>query len=117
MRNSNSTTSREHVMTEGAKGGEPMYEVVWPLGRCVSKTVELAPPVVDLNGKTVCELWDWVFRGNEIFPILRAQLKQRYPNVRIVDYETMGDTHGNDEREYVATLPQLLARHGADAVI
>ena len=96
---------------------EPVYEVVWPLGRSVSRSVELAPRLPDLNGKTVCELWDWVFRGNEIYPILAAELKKRYPGIKIIDYKTMGDTHGNDEREYVANLPNLLKQHGADAVI
>ena len=96
---------------------EPVYEVVWPLGRSVSRPVGLADALPDLNGKTVCELWDWVFRGNEIYPILSAELKKMYPDIKIIDYKTMGDTHGNDEREYVANLPKLLEQYGADAVI
>ncbi len=96
---------------------EPAYEVVWPLGHTVARPVDLAPAIADFNGKTVCELWDWVFRGNEIYPIISAELKKQYPGIKIVDYQTLGDTHGNDEREYVANLPQLLKQYGCDAVI
>lgn len=98
--------------------GEPVYEVVWPLGKYVPRpVVELAPAHSDLNGKTVCEMWDGVFRGDQIYPILNEELRKRYPDIKIVDHKTMGNTHGTNEREYVADLPNLLRQHGADAVI
>lgn len=53
---------------------EPVYEVVWPLGKSVYEALPLASRDADLNGKTVCELWEWLFRGEEIFPILRELL-------------------------------------------
>ncbi len=96
---------------------ESLYEVVWPLGKLAAKPVDPAPALVDLNGKTVCELWDGVFRGDEIYPILRAELQKKFPGVKIVDYKTMGNTHGADDREYVANLPGMLRQHGAHAVI
>ena len=96
---------------------EAAFEVVWPLGKLAAKPVVSAPPIVDLNGKTVCELWDGVFRGDEIYPILRAELQKQFPGVKIVDYKTMGNTHDRNEREYVANLPGLLRQHGVDAVI
>lgn len=95
----------------------PLYEVVWPSGRLAVTPVDPAPALVDLNGKTVCELWDGVFRGDEVFPILRGELRKRFPGVNIVDYKTMGNTHGANERDYIANLPDLLRRQGADAVI
>lgn len=49
---------------------EPTYEVVWPLGKSVYDRVRLASRAPDLRGKTICELWDWRFRGEEVFPIL-----------------------------------------------
>ena len=52
-----------------------------------------------------------------MFPVIGVELRKKYPSIKIVDYKTMGDTHGNDEREYVANLPQLLKQHGCDAVI
>src|SRR5262245_40022821 len=93
------------------------FQVVWPLGRLAARPVALAPALADLNGKTVCELWDGVFRGDEIYPILRAQLQAKFPSIKIVDYKTMGNTHGSNEREYVADLPGLLRQHGAHGVI
>jgi hypothetical protein len=98
-------------------GQEPVYEVVWPLGRHVSKPAGLAPALDDLNGKTVCYLWNAAFRGDEMFPILSEELRRRFPKVRIIDQATMGDMHGLDEKQYVAKLPSLLKDHQAAAVI
>ena len=97
--------------------GESLFEVVWPLGRSVSKATAPAPAIADLNGKTVCELWDWVFRGDQMFPIINRELREQFPGVKIVDHQTMGNTRGRDEAEYAARLPELLRRHGCDAVI
>ena len=36
----------------------------------IPKATALAPAIADLNGKTVCELWDWVSRGDQMFPII-----------------------------------------------
>ena len=96
---------------------DSMFEVVWPLGRFVSRAVDLASPVGDLNGKTVCELWDEVFRGDEIYATFREELRKIFPRVRIVEWKTLGNIHGVHEREFVADLPRLLREHGCDAVI
>ena len=95
---------------------EPLYEVVWPSGRCVSPDVTLAPGLEDLNGKTIGELWDGVFRGDQVFPILNEELRKRFPGVKIVDHKTLGITFGNVP-DYIAKLPALLKEHGLDAVI
>ena len=97
--------------------GEGIYEVVWPLGRFVSRPVKPAPALVDLNGKTVAQMWDWVFKGDEIYVILNEELRKRFPGIRIIDHVSMGNTHAANEREYVANLPELLRQQGCDAVI
>lgn len=97
--------------------GEPVYEVVWPLGKSVYEPMHLARRAPDLEGKTVCELWDWAFRGDEIFPIVRELLSKRYPSIKFVDYNVFGDTHGPKERGVIASLPELLRKHRCDAVI
>ncbi len=103
---------------KAGRNGEPAYEVVWPLGKSSSRlTFEPSTPVSDLNGKTVAEVWDWVFKGDQMFPIIREQLRQRFPDVKFVDYQAFGNVHGADEREVVAALPGLLIQHGIDAVI
>ena len=96
---------------------EPLFEVVWPLGKEVSKPADIAASISDLNGKTVCELWDWLYRGDLMYQTLNEELRKKYPGIKIIDHKTMGNIHGDNEREYVETLPALLRQHGCDAVI
>ena len=46
-----------------------LYEVFWPGGPSAVNTISSAPRA-DLTGKRIGILWDYVFRGEEIFPIL-----------------------------------------------
>lgn len=96
---------------------EPRYEAVWPLGKSVYETVPLAPPIEDLNGKTVCQVWDELFRGDEMLAIIREELTKRYPAVKFLGHTLFGNTTGPNQREVVAALPGLLRQHGCDAVI
>lgn len=95
----------------------PVYEVAWPLGRSVYETVPLAHRAADLERKTICELWDWLYKGDQMFPIIRECLSKRYPGIKIIDYTVFGNTHGPNEREVIAAVPGLLRKHGCDAVI
>lgn len=96
---------------------EPVYEVVWPLAPRAAAPSALAPRHRDLAGKTIGELWDYLFRGEEIFPLLRQALAARVPGLRFVPYEVFGSIHGRDDAELGATLPALLREHGCDAVV
>lgn len=96
---------------------EPQYEVVWPLGRSTVREVTPNPPLPDLNGKTIAELWDWLFKGDEMYALIREQLRQRYPDARFVDFSSFGNIHGQNEAEIIAALPQRLQELGCDAVI
>jgi hypothetical protein len=91
--------------------------VVWPLGRRSGELTALPARIDGLNGKVVAELWDFLYRGDEVFPVLREELTRRYPDVRFVEYETFGNMHGDDEQEALERLPQLLREHNVDAVI
>lgn len=91
--------------------------VYWPRGR---KTVSYQPVserLPTLEGKTVAFLWDYLFRGDEIFPMLERRLTERFPGVRFIGYDTFGSTHGEDEREVLAALPDRLREMKVDAVI
>lgn len=93
------------------------YAVVWPRAR---KSVELQPladRLDTLEGKTVAHVWDYMFRGDEIFPILQEGLSERYPGIKFVNYETFGSTHGDQEHAVLAEMPEKLRRLGVDAVI
>lgn len=96
---------------------EPCYEVLWPLSRKAVRATAAAPRIPDLNGKTICELWDVVFRGETIFPLVRDYIKARFSRAKIVEYSEFGNFHGAHERTATAALPEQLRRHGCDAVI
>jgi hypothetical protein len=96
---------------------EPVFETVWPLGRKAYVDTASQPRVPDLSGKVVGELWDYLFRGEDIFPILREELTARYPGIRFVTYDVFGNVHGPQQRELVARVPGLLKEYEVDCVI
>jgi hypothetical protein len=96
---------------------EPRYDVLSPLPKKAVRTTAAAPRVPDLNGKTVCELWDVIFRGETIYPLVREHIRRRFPDVRFVGYEEFGNFHGALEKKVSGEIPAKLAAHRADAVI
>ncbi|MBI2910382.1 MAG: hypothetical protein HYX92_22280 [Chloroflexi bacterium] len=96
---------------------QPVFRVVWPLGRTRTEASLVSSPLADLNGKTVCEVWDRQFRGDEVFAVVKERLRRRYPGVKFVGHEAFGNTHGPDEREVLAALPGRLVEHGCDLAI
>lgn len=96
---------------------EPTYDVVWPKSPSGVPTRARADRLDTLDGKRVAFLWDYLFRGDEIFPALEAELTERFPGVEIVGYEVFGNTHGGDEKEMVAGLANGLASRHIDAVV
>jgi hypothetical protein len=93
------------------------YEVVWPKSPRTVKMAPLAKRLDTLKGKTIAQLWDFIFRGDEIFPILEEEIGKRFPGTRFVSYKIFGSTHGSEEREVVASLAQKLKDNNCDAVI
>ena len=93
-----------------------LYEVFWPGGPSAVHTVPAAPRSA-LTGKRIGFLWDYVFRGEEIFPILEKSISKRYENVEFVGYENFGSTFGGDEHAALNALPRLLKKLEIDAVI
>ncbi len=97
---------------------EPVYEVVRPIGKSAAgESIKPGLPITDLSGKTIGEIWNRRGNGDDVFPILRDSLRQRFPDIKFVDFDTFGDIHGSNEPEVVAALPGLLRLHGVDAVI
>lgn len=93
------------------------HAVFWPRGE---RKIDLQPPsprVASLEGKTVALLWDYLFRGDEIFPMIEKGLRERFAGIRFVGYEQFGSTHGEDEQKVLAALPERLRALEADAVI
>ena len=70
-----------------------------------------------LAGARVALLWDYLFRGDELFPLLTDELTKRFPDIDVLGYETFGNLHGADEKERVGRLPDDLRSRGVDAVV
>jgi hypothetical protein len=76
----------------------------------------LADRLESLQGKRVGFLSDYLFRADELFPVLARELASRY-GVEAVSYEVFGNTHGPNEAQVVGEIPSLLASRGVDAVV
>ena len=93
------------------------YEVYWPRTRQQARLTPLASRLDTLRSKTVAQLWDYLFRGDEVFAALEEGLTKQFPGIRFVSWREFGSTHGKNEREMLAALPERLKALGVDAVI
>ena len=93
------------------------YEVYWPRSARQNKAKPFAKRHETLDGKTIAHLWDYLFRGDQVFELLEEGLRKRYPNVRFVSWREFGNTHGSEEGKVLAELPARLKALGVDAVI
>ncbi|MBL23167.1 MAG: hypothetical protein CMM48_04640 [Rhodospirillaceae bacterium] len=93
------------------------YRVVWPRSPRTQTPQVLAPRLDTLEGKRIAQLWDLIFRGDEIFDILEERLAKQYPGVSFVSWREFGCTHGEDERDVLAALPERFKELGVDAAI
>lgn len=96
--------------------GEPVYEVVWPRSAQATQRRRIAERLDSLGGRRVAFLWEYMFRGDELFPVLADELRSRY-GVEVVGYDEFGNTHGPDEARVVAELPDALRRWRVDAAV
>src|SRR4029450_2664546 len=104
MLSSSASMTGEADRMTGSDGRE-IYRVVWPRGARTVQASDGAPRLSTLEGKTIGQLWDDLFRGDEIFPILEEEIARRFPGVRFVRYDAFGSTHGRDEQRVLAELP------------
>ena len=93
------------------------FEAFWPRGELQQRTRSLAPRLDSLAGKKVAQLWDELFKGDEVFTLLEEGLKARFPDMSFVSWREFGSTHGAMEKEALLRLPQRLKELGVDAVI
>jgi hypothetical protein len=99
------------------RSNDGYYEAYWPRSPREQLTRELAPRLDTLEGKTVAQLWDELFKGDIVFELLEEGLKKRYPGVKFVSWREFGSTHGGNERAALAVLPEKLRERGVDAVM
>jgi len=104
-------------MSSAQEQHQPTYDVVWPKPPVGVQSKPPARRLESLAGKRIGFVWDYMFRGEEIFPILEAELIRRFPGAQIVPYDVFGNIHGGDEAARVKALPHVLAQHRVDAVV
>jgi hypothetical protein len=96
-------------------------DVVSPEGLEAVKRSGPAPRLPSLEGKTIAEIWNGVFKGDVTFPMIRALLQTRYPGVRIVPYTEFphapATDHPAQQRALAQEIAALVKEKGCDAVI
>jgi hypothetical protein len=109
----------EGGMVDSATPERPadFHRVVWPRARRMVAQRALAPRLRALDRKTIAFLWDSVFRGDEIFPVLEDALGRRFPGAKFVAWDVFGSIFGGEEARTLAELPDRLRRLGVDAVV
>ena len=106
---------RHHM--EAAQIMEPTYDVVWPSSPRGIQRHRHADRLHTLSGKRVAFLWDYLFRGDELFPVLERKLTEQFDDIEVLGYEEFGNIHGGDEAEVIDRLPDALRSRGLDAVV
>ena len=96
---------------------DPVYEVVWPSGERKQAMQPLAKRLDTLNGKTIAQLWDYLFMGDEVYATLEQEIAKQYPGVKWMSWREFGNTHTTNEKELLLSLPQRLKELGVDAAI
>jgi len=109
-------------MGASAAGKDGVYEVVSPLGEPVMTRIAMAPRLDTLEGKTIGEIWNGGFRGDESFPMIERMLRERFPTVKLIPYSefplaTVGSFHPEKKEATLDTLRAKLKEAGCDAVI
>lgn len=109
--------SRMAGQTVAVDPSEQQFAVVWPKAPRGVQRRRRAGRLDTLAGRRVAFLWDHLFRGDELFPVLAEELRRRFPDVDIVDHTEFGNLHGADEPVRVGRLPDDLRNRGVDAVV
>ena len=90
---------------------------LWPGGDSAVVPIEPAPRPASLGTRRVGFLWNHMFRGEEIFPLLARRLEAEYEGVEFVGFDAFGSTFGGEEHAVIDGLPSRLHELGVDAVI
>jgi hypothetical protein len=98
---------------------EAKFAVVSPQPARVLNDSPLAPRVPTLEGRTVAFLWDYIFRGDEMWEHLKPALAARHQGMKFVDHTAFGTILGEGERKrrLLAELADKLKAMGVDAVV
>ena len=97
------------------------FSVISPLGENVIARRGSVPRLASLDGKTIGEAWNGVFKGDVTFPLIRDALQARYPRARIIPYTEFPHVPSADnpraQRERALEIAARARDKGCDAVI
>ena len=93
------------------------FEVLSPSGPFGVKISPAAPRIDVLDGKKIAFVWDYVFRGDDMFPVIERTLLQRFGGISFVPFDTFGSIFGGDEEAVLEELPAKLHALGVDGAI
>ncbi len=101
---------------------DELYEVVSPLGDPAVKMTMMAPRLSTLECKTICEIWNGGFRGDESFPIIEKMLRERYSSLKLIPFTefplaTIQSFNPEKKKETLEVLKAEIKKRGCDAVI
>jgi hypothetical protein len=95
--------------------------VISPVGLPRTQNNGIAPRLDSLEGKTIGEVYNHHFKGDQMFGLYRELLKQRFPGVKIVPYtELPASFVGGDpatHRRVAQEVAALAREKGCDALI
>lgn len=95
--------------------------VISPRGLPVTQNKGIAPRLNTLAGKTVGEVYNHHFKGDQMFALYRELLQQRYPDVRIVPFTELPASYvGGDpstQRQIAQEVAAQAREKGIDALI
>lgn len=95
--------------------------VISPIGLPGMQNKAIAPRLDSLEGKTVGEVYNHHFKGDQMFSLYRQLLKQRYPGVCVVPYTELPASFVGGDTAYHRRVAQEVAalakEKGCDALI
>ena len=95
--------------------------VVSPEGLQAVKQSGAAPRLESLHDKTIGEVWNGVFKGDETFPMIRALIREKFPSAKIIPYTEFPHAPYTDnparQRELAREIAALAKEKGCHAVI
>ena len=100
---------------------EPVYSVVIPIGESTVKMISMTQRPNTLAGKTACIVSNRSFKADIVLPAIADQLKQRYPDIKIVSHREMPmaplpSTPDNPQQD-AQTLQSALKAKGCSVVV
>jgi hypothetical protein len=111
------------AQTSAAPGGsdEPVYSVISPIGESTVKMISMTPRPTTLASKTVCMVSNRSFKADIVLPAIADQLKQRYPDIKIVSHREMPiaplPTTPDNPQQDAETLRAAMKAKGCNVVV